>query len=79
MGPFFSLEKSVAEKYRYHYQNGMQEIILPKSHYDRMFSSGLIKIDGLEQSSVHVPASGLDRFNQAIQLGPANKYHPEVP
>ena len=76
MGPFFSTERSVAESYRYHYQNGLQEIKIPKHVYDGLVRDGIVRVDGLEHASIHVPAEGLGIFNAALRLGPPNAYYP---
>ncbi len=74
-GPFFSRDKGTAQKYQYHYENGLQEINVPRSEYDRLTTEGVIRRDGLENQSVHVPATGLEAFNEAIKSGPSNRYH----
>jgi len=76
-GPYFSTTRSVAEEYQYHYQNGLQEINIPKNEYDDLLNREMINVDGYEVDSVHVPPENLDEFNKAIQKGPPNVYHPE--
>lgn len=77
MGPFFSTERAVAEKYQYHYRNGLQEINVPRPEFERLVGEGVIRRDGLEDASWHVPSAGLDDFNQVILSGPSNICHPE--
>ncbi|MCM8541265.1 MAG: hypothetical protein NE328_13405 [Lentisphaeraceae bacterium] len=73
-GPFFSTEKGVSEKYQYHYQNGLQEINIPKKEYDNLVEKKVIQKDTLEKNSVNVPEKDLEKFNEAIKKGPENKY-----
>ena len=77
MGPFLSTKKGVAEKYQFHYQNGLQEFNIPHAEYDRLVEQGVIRVDALEDASLHVPAEGLDAFNQALRTGPPNTYYPQ--
>jgi len=74
-GPFFSTDRSVAEGYQRHYENGLQEVKILQKKYDQMANDGTIQTDSLEKASVHVPESGLGRFNDALQQGPSNTYH----
>ena len=74
-GPFFATERSVAEKYMRQYDNGLQEIHILKSDYDKMVRDGIIQTDTLERASVHIPEEGLGVFNEALKRGPENVYH----
>ena len=75
-GPFFSTKRSVAEKYKYHYENGLQEVRMRRSEYDGLVREGVIKPDALEDASVHVPEEVLDRFNEVLKQPPGNVFHP---
>ncbi len=73
-GAFFSLDRSVAQKYQFHYQNGLQSIQMPRKVFEQMIKVGVIQNDFYERDSVNIPASGLKQFNSQITSG---KYTPE--
>ena len=77
-GPYFTTDEATAvNDYQYHYENGLQEIRIPRSEYDRLVKEGKIVIDGLEKGAVNVPAKYLDEFNEVLKQGPENIYHPQ--
>lgn len=76
-GPYFTSDPRIAAEYMFNYRNGMQEIQIPRDLYDQMVSDGVIVRDLRETASVHVPAEGLERFNEAMRKGPPNVYHPQ--
>ncbi len=76
-GPYFATDKTIALEFRSSYNNGLQEINIPRSVFDQLVQKGVIKVDGLYQRgrSWRVPPRGLGEFNEAIKLGPPNAFH----
>lgn len=74
-GPFFSTDKATAQGYQQKYENGLQEINIDQDDYDRLYNEGVIQDDWWENGSVHVPAEGLDKFNDIIKKDPPNAYY----
>jgi hypothetical protein len=78
-GPYFTIDRKIAEGFQETYCNGMQEIYLPKTLFEEFIGRGIIRLDLYYRAgqSYHVPASGLRLFNEAIKLGTPNVYNPQ--
>jgi hypothetical protein len=76
-GPYFASDKALAEVFEGIYQNGMQEIRIPKDRFEELIRLGVLQPDSYypSGSSYHVPPDGLALFNDAIRMGSPNLYH----
>jgi Pretoxin HINT domain len=76
-GPYFATRRSIAESFQDSYENGLQEIRIPKARFEQLVAEGVIQPDGYYApgQSWHVPSERLPAFNQAIMEGPPNLYH----
>ena len=65
--------QKLANEYRYHYQNGLQEFKIPKKKFDELVDQGVIKVDDLlrQEGKVawHIPPGRLNEFNEALLPG----------
>ncbi len=78
-GPYFAFARDFAEGWQDIYENGLQEIHLPRTLFEDLVQKGVIQSDSYcPGQSCHVPAAGLAAFNQAIQQGSPNVYHPQA-
>lgn len=76
-GPYFALDKALAVEFEAIYGNGLQEIRMPRSLFDELVRLGVIRRDTYYPTrSCHVPPVGLPDFNEAINQGTPNEYHP---
>ncbi|XZE46667.1 hypothetical protein SH467x_001961 [Pirellulaceae bacterium SH467] len=80
-GPYFGVDdagRGVAEGFEPIYENGIQEIIIPGATFDDMMDDGILVVDGHYPGgvAVYAPTESLPRFNDGIQQGPPNIYHP---
>jgi hypothetical protein len=75
-GPYFALERALAEDWRKIYQNGLQEFHLPRQVYDALVNRGWIKDDYYTPGrACHVLPGGLAAFHAATRQATPAVYH----
>ncbi len=75
-GPYFATNRRTAEDFLRNYDNGLQQIRIPREQYDNLVRQSVIQPDPwLPGDSIHVPPDLLERFNEALKSGPSNILH----
>ena len=76
-GPYFALDKALAEEWQEVYENGLQEIHLARSVFEELQIRGLIKDDlHYPGRACYVLPDGLPAFNAAILQATPGVYSP---
>jgi hypothetical protein len=79
-GPYFALDRELAEEWQRIYGNGLQVFHIPRALYDDLLRQGVIRPDAYYPGrSCHVLPSGLSAFNNSIAQGSPNVYLPQQP
>src|SRR5262249_25748098 len=78
-GVFFATHRPIAADLQGSYQNGMQEINIPRPVFNQLVQDGVILPDTYHPAgqSWHVPTNRIPDFNAAIRNGTNNTYHPQ--
>jgi hypothetical protein len=72
------LDRELAHEWQDVYENGLQQIHLPRSVFEELIRQGIIRPDGYYPGrSCYVPPDGLAIFNDAIAQGSPNLYEPQ--